>query len=127
VQQAVINILEEVPREQLVLGLPFYNRAWRYVVLDGTMESRAWSMNYTRQFFEARDVEWEWDSTIGSYFGEVSAMEDGQAVIWRVWLECPRSIASKMQIYAVHDLAGVASWRRFFESEEVWDVFERFF
>ena len=128
VQQAVINMLEEVPREQLILGLPFFNRAWRYVVLeDGPPGSRAWSMDYTRAFFETRDVEWEWDPEVASYFGEVPAVEDGEAVLWRVWLECPRSIGAKMQIYAMYDLAGVAGWRRFNETEEVWDVIGRHF
>jgi len=128
VAQGVMDMLEEVPREQLLMGLPFYNRIWREVVLDdGPPRAFNWSMDYTREFFEERGVEWEWDSEIGSYYGEVGSIEDGEAIVYRVWLECERSITAKMQIYVVHDLAGVAGWRRGFEREGIWDVFARHF
>ena len=128
VAQSVMDMLQEVPREQLLMGLPFYNRVWREVVLDdGPPRALNWSMDRTRDFFEEHGVDWEWDAEIGSYYGEVGAIEDGEAVLYRVWLECERSIAAKMQIYVVHDLAGVASWRRQFETEGVWDVLARHF
>jgi len=128
VHQAVINMLEEVPREQLLMGLPFYNRLWREVVLDdGPPGVRSRSMDYTLEFFEERGVLWEWDPEVGSYYGEVAVIEDGEAVLWRVWLECERSITAKMQIYVMHDLAGVASWRRGWENEETWEVLGRHF
>ncbi|MCL2286194.1 MAG: glycosyl hydrolase family 18 protein [Firmicutes bacterium] len=128
VQRGVQNILEEVPREQLLMGIPLYNRIWREVVLeDAPPTSVNRTMDFTREFFEERGVEWEWDPEIGSYYGRVGSIEDGEAIQYRVWLECPRSIAAKMQVYVVHDLAGVAFWRRFWENEETWDVIERYF
>jgi len=128
VAQGIMNMLEEVPREKLLMGLPFYNRVWRELVLDdGPPRALNWSMDHTREFFEERGVEWEWDSEIGSYYGEVGGIEDGEAVVYRVWLECERSITAKMQVYVVHDLAGVAGWRRGFETEGIWDILARHF
>jgi len=115
-----------VPASQLIMGLPFYNRKWRVVQSDGSITQRALPMAYTRQFFENRNVDWVWDPNYGSYFGEVGDIEDGEAVFYRVWLECPRSIRAKMQIVLAHDLAGVASWSRGFEVPEVWDVISHY-
>jgi len=128
VNQAVENMLVEVPREQLLMGLPFFNRVWREVAATGErLPSRAWDMDYTRNFFESRDVEWEWDDNAGGYFGEVTVQVDGQNVIHRVWFENENSIAAKMQLFVNHELAGVAGWRREFESADIWELLAVFF
>ena len=128
VQQAVNNMLLEVPREQLIMGIPFFNRAWREVVLeDGPPRALNWSMTHTQNFFAEHGVEWVWDSQVGSYYGEVAVIEDGQAVRYRVWLEDARSIEAKMQIYLVYDLAGVGIWRRGFETPDIWNILGQHF
>jgi len=128
VQQAILNMLEEVPKEKLIMGIPFYSRVWREPVReDEPMTSRGLSMTYARSFFEERGVEWEWDATIGSYFGEVVVTEEGQTIFYRVWLEDERSIAAKMQIFSANDLAGVGSWRRGLEAPAIWDILAVYF
>jgi len=134
VRRAVENMLTDsypeaaVPRERLILGLPFYNRIWRTAVSSGEVSHyRAMGTNSTRAFFAERGVEWIWDYEVGSYFGEVSAFEGGETVIFRVWLECGRSIRNKMYIYEEHGLAGAASWSRLFAIDEFWDVLSEFF
>jgi len=128
VQNGIANMLMEVPREKLIMGLPFYNRIWREVVLDdGPPTTSNRGMGATVEFFEERGVVWEWDSTIASYYGEVGAVEDGQAVLYRVWRECARSITMKLQVHVVNDLAGIASWRRGFESPDIWEILGRYF
>jgi len=127
VNNAINNMLQEIPAEKLLLGLPFFNRVWTETALGEVINSRAWDMPFTRNFFEERGVEWEWDAEAGSYYGEITELQDGQTVIHRVWLEDERSIATKMQIFSTYDLAGVASWRRGFESPGVWNVIGRFF
>ena len=127
VNNGITNMLREVPADRLVMGLPFYNRIWREVVLDDDyLSQRSVGMRAARNFFEERDVEWEWDAEVGSYFGEVAVFEDSQTVIYRVWLEDVRSINTKMQIFVAHDLAGVAGWRRGLEEPEVWTTIAHF-
>ena len=115
-----------VPANQLIMGLPFYTRVWREVRATDGLTQRALGMNYARSFFEERGVDWVWDSEIGSYFGEVAEVEYGELVVYRTWLEDPRSIRSKMQIVIAHDLAGVASWSRGLEIPETWDVINHY-
>lgn len=127
VNRGVINMLQEVPASQLVLGLPFYNRIWREDQLAGTTTSRAWGMDATRNWFEERDVYWQWDATVGSYYGNVTVMEDGRAITHRVWRECESSITAKMQIFVTHGLAGVAGWQRGLENQGTQNAIAHFF
>ncbi|MCL1878026.1 MAG: glycosyl hydrolase family 18 protein [Defluviitaleaceae bacterium] len=128
VRRGVDNMLLEVPPDRLVLGLPFYNRIWREFVSSGEVEHyRALGTNSTRAFFEERGVTWEWDFELGSYFGEVAAFEDGETVIYRVWLEDARSIQEKMNIFTDNNLAGVAAWQRMLAIDEFWDVIAPYF
>ncbi|MCL1845299.1 MAG: glycosyl hydrolase family 18 protein [Defluviitaleaceae bacterium] len=127
VRRGVDNMLREVPNYRLILGLPFYNRVWREVVGTGEISQRALGTNSTRAFFEERGVTWIWDSEIGSYFGEVAAFEDGETVIYRVWLEDARSIQEKMHVFSGNNLAGVAAWQRVLAIDEFWDVIAPYF
>jgi len=131
VQRSIENLLAYVPHEQLVLGLPFYNRIWREVVGNNTPQTRQtrhFGTAYTREWFEYNGASWEWLPEIGSYYGRFADLEDDEIVHYRVWLECERSMSEKLQIFRAHDLAGVAVWNRNFRhNEELWEVMKRFF
>jgi len=126
VQENVEGLLMYIPPEQIVLGLPFYNRIWREVIGNNTLETRQtrhFGTAYTREWFEYNDVAWEWLPVIGSYYGSFAAHEGDEIVYYRVWLECGRSLSEKMQIFVAQSLGGVAVWNRNFRhNEELWDV-----
>ncbi|MCL1844158.1 MAG: glycosyl hydrolase family 18 protein [Defluviitaleaceae bacterium] len=123
VRRAVSNMLDEVPHDRLVLGLPFYNRIWREVVRTGEVSHyAAWNTYRTRNFFNERNAVWEWDFDYASYIGEAFATEYGETVVYRVWLEDARSIQEKINLFYDNDLAGVASWSRALAIDEFWDV-----
>jgi spore germination protein YaaH len=119
---------EQVPKEQLLMGLPYYNRIWREVVNNDSPETRKvqhFTMERTKQLFTDRDIIPEWDAFIGSFYGEFAAVEDGETVLYRVWIEDEYSIAEKLKIFEAHDLAGVAGWQRGFENEAVQILLKR--
>jgi spore germination protein YaaH len=126
VTQWLDRLLNTVPADRVVLGLPFYNRKWRTNILTEDLFMRAVGIAYGRSFFEQRGVEWDWDAEIGSYFGEVIITEDGIPMRWQVWLECERSIRSKMQLFEARGLAGVAGWQLGLETPGIWDVINLF-
>jgi len=129
VQRGIEDMLEQVPANQVVLGLPFYNRIWREVIGDNTLDTRTvqhFGTNYTRARFEYNFPEgtgWEWLPDIGKYYGEYAASEDGEMVRYRVWLECERSMELKLQLFRGYNLAGVSIWNRNFRNNEgLWEL-----
>jgi spore germination protein YaaH len=119
---------QAIPPDRLILGLPFFNHIWRTVFDTGEVSHfQSRGTNVTRAFFEERNGDFTWDSHLGLYVGEASAFEDGETVIFRVWLECARSLQEKMHVFDEKNLAGVASWSRLFAIDEFWDVLEQYF
>jgi len=116
VEQFVIESLNLIPREKLLMGLPFYNRVWR-VLPDGSHTASAYGFSRPWALVEEWDVTPVWDPIVGSYYANF--VEDGTT--YRIWIECERSIAYKLKIFNEHNLAGVASWRRGLETEGVWE------
>jgi spore germination protein YaaH len=128
VRRGVENMLNLVPRERLIMSIPFYNRVWRESMATGEVRHHgAWGTNTTRDFFAERGVDWVWDAEIGKYFGEVIAIHEGETMRFRVWLEDARSVQEKMNVFYDNRLAGVSSWSRMFEIPEFWDVIGRYF
>ncbi|MCL2405904.1 MAG: glycosyl hydrolase family 18 protein [Defluviitaleaceae bacterium] len=126
VAESVNNMLAYIPQEQLILGLPFYNRIWREVIGDNTQETRQvqhFGTAYTREWFEYNNAVWEWLPEVGSYYGRFAAHEGDDIVYYRVWLECERSMSEKLQVVLDNNLRGVALWNRNFRhNEELWEV-----
>jgi len=124
VHRGIVDTLAEVPPHQVVLGLPFYTRIWREVEVDGEIRTtgRSVGVQIAQNFFADHGVQPIWLEQYGSYYAEVTVIEDGQQVTYRAWLECERSLELKMQIVGNYDIAGVASWTRGLARTSVWDV-----
>ncbi|MCL2571159.1 MAG: glycosyl hydrolase family 18 protein [Defluviitaleaceae bacterium] len=131
VERGIVDSLEQVPANQLILGLPFYNRVWREVIGNNTVDTRTRRYHgtaYTRAWFEYNGVEWEWLPETGKYYGEFAALEDDETVLFRVWLEDERSMELKLQLFSGYGLAGVSVWNRNFRHNEgLWEVMGQFF
>lgn len=120
VEDSVKAILNEVPKEKLILGIPFYTRLWAIKNIDGKEEvsSKALSMEEVNRFVKENNVELIWDAESGQYYGE-TIKED---VTYKIWVEDAKSLQLKSSLVNKYDLAGIASWRKGFESDEVWPV-----
>jgi spore germination protein YaaH len=122
VAAGVEDMLKEVPKEKLLMGLPFYNRVWREIVTEETNENRKVShfgMDRTVTGFLEHSAVFDWDPLAGCFYGEYAAVEEGETVLYRVWLEDENSISEKLKIFKANGLAGVAGWNRGFENEAV--------
>lgn len=118
VEKSIEGVLAQVPNEKLILGIPFYTRLWKIEEIDGEakISSQALSMELANKFIRENAIELEWDEESSQYYGETSI--DG--IIYKIWLEDANSIELKSSLVNKYNLAGIASWRKGFETEDIW-------
>lgn len=140
VNRQIVEMLNHVPANQLLMGIPFYNRVWRTRISDNSrLTSLHWDMDRAvTEFFNRgitwedpdnpQDVYWVWEENAGSYHAEFAAVIDGEATVrHQLWLECERSVEAKLQIYVQYNLAGIAGWNNGFTNQGVWELLGRYF
>lgn len=123
VENGIKGLLNEVPKEKLLLGLPFYTREWKETPSPNgvIVTSEALSMTEAANRIAANGAKKVWDDESGQYYAEYS--KNGSK--YRIWLEDERSINLKSQLANKYDLGGVASWRAGLETKGVWEVIRK--
>lgn len=125
VEAGLQGVLEEVPNEKLLLGVPFYTRLWTEAKqADGTVKvsSKALSMPRAQEWIAERKLTPVLDKASGQQYVEYRDPKDGN--VYKMWLEDVSSMAKRLELVKKYDLAGVASWRRGFEVPEIWPTIE---
>ena len=116
VESSLQDVLELIPNERLILAVPYYTRLW--VEEAGNMTSQALSMEGANNFIKANNMDLEWDDISKQYYAELEKDDK----IYRIWLEDNNSLKYKASLINKYDLAGIASWRKGFETEDVWET-----
>lgn len=135
VSEAVTNTLKEVPAEQTILGMPFYNRIWMLAPAEGSeagsdegayvdyeTTSYTCSMDEAISLLDRNNANTSWLEDCGQTYGEFVHKD----VTYRVWLEDSNALDSKLQIMANNKLAGAAFWKTGLESKSAWDVIQKY-
>ena len=121
VERNLQRVLQEVPAEKVVLGVPFYTRRWKIEYPEDGGEkvsSSAYGMQTIEDILSEKDVTREWDED--ALQNKVTYRED--FTTYMVWMEDEDSMRRRIDIVNRYKLAGVAAWRRGFEKPEIWDV-----
>ncbi len=118
-----ISLTEEegVPKEKIILAIPFYTRLWKENS-DGTFDSRACGMAEGYRTMTEKGASFKWNADLGQNYAEIS---DGGST-YKMWLEDEKSVEERMKIIKQYDIAGVAPWRRGLEKPEVWPVIKKY-
>ncbi|NLD16687.1 MAG: SH3 domain-containing protein [Tissierellia bacterium] len=112
-----MNVLfRSIPMEKFILSLPLYTRIW--FENDGKVTSQSVSMETANEYIKNNNIELEWDDTVKQMVGKKQV--GGTNV--SIWLEDAQSIAAKTSLATKYDIAGVASWRKGFETPNIWSA-----
>lgn len=117
VEENLQKLLEVVPNEKLVLGVPLYTRLWK-ITEKGEVSSKSMSMEDAEVWLKENGVEPIYDHETGQNYAELFVPDEG--VTYMVWLEDEFSLAKRAQLAKKYDLAGVGSWSRYFADETAW-------
>lgn len=119
---AVDNILTMVPKEQVIMAVPFYTRLWMETGENEgrKLTSEALGMATAAAELKRNGVTPEWDETTRQYYAEY----EKEGATYRIWMEEADSLREKLLYIRKADLAGTAVWRLGFETPDVWTLFD---
>lgn len=131
VTKGVEDTLQEVPAEQLILGMPFYTRVWSETPIDGdgstgetdnvvdyALSSYAAGMSDVQKLISANGAEQVWLDDIGQNYVEYK----NNGVTYKIWIEDATSLEEKLKVMTSHNLAGGSFWKLGLETSSIWDT-----
>lgn len=116
VSNGLDKTLEQVPKEKVVNALPFYSILWKIEGANVTDEYL--TLNNTQSFLERIGKEGKWDEETQQMYYEWTS---GGAT-YKFWAETEESLAAKINVMKVKDIAGVAVWRLGYGTKEAWQI-----
>lgn len=121
VERGIVNTLQYVPKEKLLMGVPFYTREWRESENGygqvGVRSATLWMADVENRVSRLKLTP-QWLDAAGQHY--VEYWDDD--VRYRIWIEDEKSLELKVKLARKHELAGVAAWRKGFEKSGVWEV-----
>ncbi|MDR1699703.1 MAG: hypothetical protein LBR68_00740 [Lachnoclostridium sp.] len=117
------NIEKAVPKERVIMALPFYTRLWceKQSKSGVIVSSTAHGMDEAKGILNEHGANTEWDEETAQYYSEYKSGND----TYKIWLEEERSLSEKLIAVQEKQMAGVAFWKLGFERAGIWSVIEQ--
>ena len=107
---------EEIEPEKIILAIPLYTRVWT-TDSNGKVTSKTVDMKDINEVIP-EGTNKTWDDELKQNYVEYT--EGGNKK--QIWIEDIESLKAKVSLITQNKLAGVASWRKGMETEEVWKM-----
>ncbi len=120
VEQSLQLVLNEVPADKIINGIPFYTRVWKTSGSD--VSSEALGMTQAQEFISKYNIPTQWDEETCQNYGE----KEMNGTLYQVWLEDEESIQTKLNIMKKYGVAGVAEWQLGLEDKSIWATLDKF-
>ena len=120
VEDSIERTLDFIPKEKLLLGLPYYTRVW--ITENDKLRSVAVSMGYAKSLIKENNAQVKWDEKSGQFYAEYNKKNGSNN---KIWLESEESIDLKSSLVHKYELAGAAGWRKDFEESKVWNILDK--
>lgn len=108
---------EEIESNKIILAIPFYTRVWT-TNSDGKILSRNTVSMKNIDKVLPDGVGKEWDDDLKQYYTEYTDGDNKK----QIWIEDIESLKAKVSLIIENDLAGVGSWQKDMETDEVWKM-----
>ena len=107
---------EEIESDKIILAVPFYTRVWT-TDSNGKTTSKTVDMKNIDKVIPD-GVEKKWDDDLKQNYVEYTDGEDTK----QIWIEDIHSLKAKISLITENNLAGVGSWQKGMEIDEVWKM-----
>lgn len=121
-RDGITGTLEDVPKEKIISGIPFYTRLWK-TSPSGEVSSEAIGMNAADETLAEYGITPFWNYDTFQDYGEFT---DSEGNYCQIWLENETSVEEKMKLINEYELAGVAAWKLGFERASIWSVISKY-
>lgn len=138
VKDGIEATLEEVPKEKVISGIPFFTRLWEETPKTeeelaeqaGTeaaeyptnVSSKALGMSAAKAAVEEAGAELVWDEETQQNYAEWTSGD----TTYKIWLEDEKSLEAKLKLMKDNGLAGTAEWALGQEESGVWDLIRQY-
>lgn len=121
-EQGIVEFLSYgIPRDKLIMGVPFYSREWQVDESNAPIDNKAIYMKSIPEITSGNNAKMMWDARFNQY--EVKYEKDGSTRVF--WVENEDSMKARLDIAKKYDLAGVAAWRLGYEPADLWQALIR--
>ena len=105
---------EEVDKDKLILGMPFYTRLWTET--NGNVTNKTVTMKNIDKAIP-NGVKKTWDKDLKQYYIEYTS----NGSTYKMWIEDEESLKAKFDLMKRYNLAGAAYWQKDFETNGLWN------
>lgn len=110
---------EVIDSDKIILAVPFYTRVWT-TDQDGKIIGRSTVDMKDIESIIPAGVEKTWDDELKQNYVEYMDGNNKK----QIWIEDLESLKAKVSLIKENNLAGVASWQKGMETDEVWQMFK---
>lgn len=110
---------EEIKSDKIILAIPFYTRVWS-TDKDGKSTSKTVDMKNIDKVLPDK-TEKQWDDELKQNYAEYT--ENGNKK--QIWIEDNDSLKAKLSLITENNLAGVGSWQKGMETDDVWEMIKQ--
>lgn len=107
-----------IPAEKIILGIPFYTRLWTTKAGESELTTKVYTMKNCQEFLEEYGLTTVYDENAGQNYAEYT---EG-SLTYKLWIEDKDSVKRRVETVKKYNLAGITTWRKGFETDDIWQV-----